>query len=134
MHTTDSPVLEIAAVTTADPDAFRDLQLTVHRDLVSSLDGYVASLPARRADGTPLFVDLIVWRSLEHAQRASESVQSDPRFAPYMQAMDTLVSFSHHPCDPELLSSLDSPLSLDTLGMLPDDAPATLLAPMERTR
>lgn len=43
-----------------------------------------------------VFADIAKWDCLEHAQAAADAFAAgDPRFAPYMQAIDSLVFMGH---------------------------------------
>jgi hypothetical protein len=88
------PVLEVALYTVRSPDTFSPLQHQAHHAL-ATLPGHRAGLRLQ-AQSHGLFADLVAWESFEAAQRASQAVREDPRFANFLAAIEELRLYAHY--------------------------------------
>lgn len=90
-------VLEVAIFTVkAD---FRGNMATLRAGLRDALKHFDGLLELRTYDPVQderVFADIAKWDNLAHAQAAANAFAAgDPRFAPYMQAIDSLVFMGH---------------------------------------
>lgn len=87
--------LEVAVCTVSNPAGFDALQAQAHRDL-ASLPGYAHSVALRGHADAASRCDLVVWETLAAAKAASETIQRDARFAPFMAAIERVRHFAHY--------------------------------------
>lgn len=90
-------VLEVA-IFTVKPEYEGDMS-ALRAGLREALKGFAGLLEFAAYGSVEsgfVFADIAKWDSLENAQAAAEAFAAgDPRFAPYMQAIDSLVFMGH---------------------------------------
>lgn len=92
----DSYVLEVALFT-VKPEHVKHLP-TLRAQLRETLKDFpgLISYEAYAPIGENTFADIAKWQSHEHAQAAAQAfAEGDPRFLPYMQAIESLSFMGH---------------------------------------
>lgn len=93
--TTSSSVLEIALFLARD--GLDPVWGPVHQTL-AGFSGYETSVRLRSPTTAGLRVDLVAWNSIEFAQAAAEALQTDPRFSPFLEQIESVQHFGHYRC------------------------------------
>jgi hypothetical protein len=88
------PVLEVAAYTVHDPATFATTQHHMHT-AIATFSGHRAGLRLRGMNAG-WYADLVAWESLESAQRASDAIREDSRFADMMAGIANLTLYAHY--------------------------------------
>ncbi len=86
---------EVAVYTVAEPTTFDARQKQAHGRL-SEFAGFVHGVALRGLEDPGLRADLILWGSLEAAQEASQAIEKDGRFGPFMAAIAKINHFDHY--------------------------------------
>ena len=96
MHNTDT-VLELAVFTVKDAARSQMPQLREQlRTAIQQFPGLIDYQPFSPLGDGKQFVDVAHWQNLQSAKAAAEAFASgDPRFAPYMAAIDELQVMQH---------------------------------------
>ena len=71
-------------------------------EVIKTLPGWVAFKGYKPIDDSRVFADLVTWDSYDSAQAAAQVVTSDPRFMPYMSAIEDVTFMGH--LQPDVMS------------------------------
>ena len=95
--TPNSHVLELAIFTVKPGFEERMPELrAMLREVLRDFCGLLEFLPYAPMASGRVFADLAKWDSLQSAQAVAEAFEKgDPRFAPYVQAIETLTFMGH---------------------------------------
>lgn len=97
---TPTPVLEVALFTVKPASIAHMPQLRdALRQTLKDFPGVLSYHALQAHPGSDQFADLVRWDSLAHAKAAQQAFeQGDPRFLPYMQAIERLDFMGHYEC------------------------------------
>lgn len=89
------PVVEVAVYTVHDAAEGRRIRDEAHGYLRGA-PGFISWDRLVAGDEPTHFVDVVHWASHDAARGASELVRTDTRFAPFVAAIDQIISFRHY--------------------------------------
>ncbi|PAU65125.1 hypothetical protein BZL41_07455 [Pseudomonas sp. PIC25] len=93
----DAPILEVALFTVKAGHEQRIPELRAGlRKVLEDFPGLLAFYGYLPLERRGVFLDIAEWDSLEHAQAAADAFAAgDPRFQPYMEAIESLTFMGH---------------------------------------
>ncbi len=94
--TTKNQVFEIALYTIKDEakDTFAELSRKT-MDHLSAFQGFVSVENYHSISDPQLYLDIVLWESLDEALEAQKKFESDPKATDYIKAIDTIKFFDH---------------------------------------
>ena len=92
----NDPIIEIVTFKLADGVSEAAFLETVpaSNDYIKTCPGFLARRLSKSADGT--WYDHLEWASLEAAYAAARGFETEPRLAPFVQAIDFTSTKMHH--------------------------------------
>lgn len=72
-----------------------DLLVKQVNEIAANFDGFVSRKVHQSPEDSTIFMDYVIWESLEQAQQAAQKMPKMENFAPFMGAIEEVQSFKH---------------------------------------
>jgi heme-degrading monooxygenase HmoA len=79
-------------------EIYLDKALETFRELVAGFDGFISYEVYSACRTNTIYMDLVRWSSLEHAEDAArmvKKIQQEPEYSEYLNAFESLEIFNH---------------------------------------